>query len=131
MPRGNVEVVQQVYQAMSAGDFPGMFSLISPEVKIWQTEDLPWGGNYEGLDQAKMFFGKVTSYLNPSVVLERFIDSGDFVLAIARTKGTTKATGSTFDVPLVHLWEVKDEKITGLKVFLENDMMKTALTSGS
>ena len=127
MAQQNVAVVQQVYQAMKDGDFAGMFSRIDPSVKIWQTEDLPWGGTYEGLDGAKVFFSKVTSYLNPSVALERFLDSGDFVLAIGRTQGTTKAAGTPFDVPLVHQWEVRDGKVVGLRVFLENETMKAAL----
>ena len=38
---------------MKDGDFPGMFSLIAPAVKVRQTEDLPWGGNYDCLDEAK------------------------------------------------------------------------------
>lgn len=131
MAQGNVAIVQQVYQTMKDGDFPGMFSLIAPTLRIWQTEELPWGGHYEGLDEAKIFLGKVTAHLNASVALERFIDSGDFVLAIARTQGMTKTNGISFDVPLVHLWEVRDEKIVGLRVFLENYTMKKALAAES
>ena len=127
MSEANVQVVRQVYAAMQSGNFAQMFSLISPDVKIWQSEELPWGGSYEGLEEARAFFGKVTTHLKPAVALERFIDSGDFVVALARTQGSAIATGKTFDVPLMHLWEVHDLKITGLKVFLENEKMQRAL----
>jgi uncharacterized protein len=127
---GNVEVVQAVYAAMKQGDFTAMFSLIDPTISIWQSEELPWGGSYEGLEQAKVFFGKVTSHLNASVALERFIPSGEFVVALGQTQGTTKAGEKTFDVPLMHLWKVNDGKITSLQVFLENETMKAALSPG-
>lgn len=128
MSQQNVEVVRNIYAAMKAGDLAGLFGQIAPSVKIWQTEELPWGGTYVGLEQAKIFFGKVNMHLNPSVALERFIDSGDFIVAIGRTQGTTKKSGASFDVPLIHLWEVREGKIAGLSVFLENATMLAALT---
>jgi ketosteroid isomerase-like protein len=48
MSQSNVEAVQQVYKAIKDGDVAGMSSLIAPTVRIWQTEELPWGGHYEG-----------------------------------------------------------------------------------
>ena len=128
MSAGNAEVVQAVYTAMKQGDFAEMFNLIAPTISIWQSEELPWGGNYEGLDRAKVFFGRVTSHLNASVILERFIASGDFVVALGRTQGTTKVGERGFDVPLMHLWKVQGSKIVGLQVFLENETMKAALS---
>jgi uncharacterized protein len=128
MSQQNVEVVRSIYHAMKTGDFAGLFSSISPSVKIWQTEELPWGGSYEGVDEAKIFFGKVNSSLSSTVALERFIDSGDFIVAIGRTQGATRERETAFDVPLIHLWEVREGKIASLRVFLENATMLAALS---
>ena len=128
MQVGNVEVVQAVYSAMKQGDFAAIFNLVAPTISIWQSEELPWGGSYEGPEEAKVFFGKVTSYLDATVALERFIPSGDFVVALGRTQGTTKLEGKPFDVPLMHLWKVKDGKIVGLQVYLENSTMRAVLS---
>lgn len=46
-------------------------------------------------------------------------------------EGRLKTNGTSFEVPLVHLWEVRDEKIIGLGVFLENYTMKKALAAES
>ncbi|MDE1178616.1 MAG: nuclear transport factor 2 family protein [Edaphobacter sp.] len=130
MSTGNVELVKSVYTAMKAGNILSLFTKLSPDIRVWQTDELPWGGTYVGLMQAKTFFGKVSAHLTPEVTLERFIDSGDYVIGIGRTQGTTKDTGKPFDVPLLHLWEVRGGKVIGLQVFLENAPMLAALTAG-
>jgi hypothetical protein len=136
---------------MREGSFAEMFSLIGPTIRIWHTEELPWVGlcavpsglchNCVRLSQRGFILGKastdpvggyagqeeVTTYLKPSVALDRFIDSGDFVVALARTQGTALATGKSFDVPLMHLWGGWEPKIVGPKVFLENETMKATL----
>lgn len=36
-------------------DIPHYFSLMSPNVEFYQTEELPWGGHYRGFDESKIF----------------------------------------------------------------------------
>lgn len=120
MSRPNIETVLSVYDALSRGDTDTIAAFAAPEIEIHQSTELPWGGVYSGTAQAMAFFGKVTSFVEARVTVERMLDAGDCVAVVGRTAGTIRATSTPFDVPLVHLWEVCGGKVTRLEVFLDN-----------
>jgi ketosteroid isomerase-like protein len=37
--------------------------------------------------------------------------SGETVAAVVRYTGTGKATGKTLDLPVVHIWDIRDGKL--------------------
>lgn len=106
--RPNVQAVWQIYAAFQLRDAATVFSLLSPEIEIVQSEELPWGGVYQGHEGAQQFMDKLTGHITSSVLLERFIDAGDRVVAIGRTQGTVNENGQAFDAPIAHTWTLKD-----------------------
>jgi ketosteroid isomerase-like protein len=106
--RPNVQTVWQIYAAFQLRDLPTVFGLFSPEIEIVQSGELPWGGTYHGHAGAQEFMDKLTSHVTSAVLLERFIDAGDSVVAIGRTQGTVNANGQAFDAPIAHVWTLKD-----------------------
>ena len=66
------------------------------------------GGVFHGLEEAKVFFRKVSTYLEDHVAIERVIDGSDRIAVIGRGHGTIKGTGRSFDVPIMHLWGFQD-----------------------
>ncbi|MFN6488300.1 MULTISPECIES: hypothetical protein [unclassified Nostoc] len=55
MPVNSLEIVKQAYIYLNQKDIPSYFSLMSPDVEFYQTEELPWGGRYRGFDESKVF----------------------------------------------------------------------------
>ena len=129
--RSPVEVVKQVYDAFRRRDFAAVFALFSPTVQIDQSSELPWGGHYEGQQGVKDFFARLTGLIDSTLALERFVDAGDHVVAIGRTRGTVRASGSRYDVPVAHVWAVRDGRVTGVQYYVDNPTMRAALDGPS
>jgi ketosteroid isomerase-like protein len=127
MARSNVELVERVYQAFRRRDFPEIFSLCRPDVEVAQSLELPWGGEYHGHEEVTRYFGTLTKHISSSVVLDRFIDAGDQVVAVGRTRGTVLHSGRRFDVPVVHVWHVRDGLIAKFLPYLDVPMMRAVL----
>jgi uncharacterized protein len=54
-----------------------------------------------------------------AVIPEHFIASGDTVAVVARYTGAGKATGKQLDLPVVHMWDVRDGKIARFRQFVD------------
>jgi len=128
MSAENIQVVKSLYAAFFRRDMPAILELVSPDIKIAQSPELPWGGGYIGHAGLQTFFGKLTAHLdNTALPIERYIDAGDHVIAIGRTQGTVKATGKPFDVPLAHIWHIQNGKAARFTPFIDNPTMLACL----
>jgi uncharacterized protein len=125
--RSNIQIVQELYDAFGRRDIPKVFGLLSVDVEIVQSEELPWSGRYAGHDGAKKFFGKLGSMINSTLEIERLISSGDEVVAVGWTKGTVNANGASYRVPIAHVWKIKDGLVAQVQFFIDNPMMLVAL----
>jgi uncharacterized protein len=127
MPSENTTIIDRIYEAFETRNVLTFFSLLFPAIRITQCPEVPWGGVFHGHEEAKVFFGKLSTYLESRVAIERVIDGGDRVAVIGRTHGTTKGTGRCFDVPIVHLWEFQDGIAVRLEIVLDVPAMQAAL----
>jgi len=127
MQRPNVAIVIKVYEALGRKDARALAEFCAQDIEIHQSAELPWGGDYQGAEQAMGFFGKVASFIDSKLTIDHILDAGDSVAVIGRTAGKVKATGADFDVPIVHHWTLRDSKITGLTVLLDNVLILPAL----
>lgn len=127
MSHANVDVIQRLYAAFWNRDMDAMLALLSPDIEVHQSSELPWGGEYKGHEGFKKFIKQLTGHITPSLSFERFIDSGDHVVAIGRTHGDVVHNGKPFDVPVVHVWEVRDGKVMRFHPHIDNAVMLTAI----
>jgi ketosteroid isomerase-like protein len=127
MYRKPTQTVQELYDAFARRDLLRVFSLLSPDIEIVQSEELPWGGLYRGHDGARQFFAKLGSHINSTLDIERLIDAEDHVVAIGWTHGTVNATGASYRVPTAHVWRVRDSLVIQTQFFIDNPNMLEAL----
>ncbi len=127
MPSENVATINRIYKAFEDRDFPAFWRCLSPEVRILQSPELPWGGVYNGLEEAKLFFGKINAYIDNQIEVERTIDGVDRIAMIGRTDGTVRETGHPFDIPVMHLWELQNRLATRLEIVVDVPSMQAAL----
>jgi ketosteroid isomerase-like protein len=123
----NVQIVEDLYAAFRRRDLPGIFSLLSLDVEIIQSAELPWGGHYRGHEGAKQFFAKLGAHLNSTLSIERLVNSGDSVTAVGWTQGTVNATGACYRVAIVHHWKIASGSITQAQFLIDNPAMLEAL----
>ncbi|MDX2167936.1 MAG: nuclear transport factor 2 family protein [Deltaproteobacteria bacterium] len=125
--RPNVVLVRSIYDAFARRDVPAVFALFDEDIAIDQSREVPWGGAYRGREQALQFFAALTGNITSRVVLERCIDAGDHVVAIGRTQGTVNATGRAFDVPVAHVWHLREGRVLSVQFCIDNPTMRAAL----
>ena len=127
MTASALQTVQAAYAAFERRDVPKIFSLFAPEIEITQSPELPWGGVYHGQEGARQFLGKLTASITSAVTVERFIESGEHVIAIGWTQGTVNATGAAFRVPIAHVWKVEGGAVVQIQFYIDNPTMRVAL----
>jgi hypothetical protein len=123
----NIALVRTGYQALVSGDLAAFLRFLSPEIRITQPPELPWGGEFRGRSGARMLFVRLAEYLEAAIDIETLIDAGARVAAIGRIHGRTKGSGRGFDAPLVHLWEVRDGLAVRLEIAVDVPKLLAAL----
>lgn len=127
MYRKPMQTIQELYEAFARRDLPKVFSLLSSDIEIVQSEELPWGGLYRGHDGAREFFARLGSHINSTLDIERLIDAEEHVVAIGWTHGTVNATGASYRVPIAHVWHVRDSMVIQAQFLIDNPTMLEAL----
>ncbi len=124
----NVTVVKSVYDAFGRGDVQTILGLAHPEIYIYQSSRLPWGGEYKGHQGFLTFLTKLTGTIESRVETGRFIDDEEgHVVQMGRTRGRVRDTGREFDVPETHVWTVEGGKVMRFESYIDTSMMREAL----
>jgi ketosteroid isomerase-like protein len=121
MSEQNVEFVNGVYGAFARGDVPAVLGAFADDIEWFEAEGMPYGGLHRGPDAvAQRVFGPITEDVEGfAVTPEELIGSGATVAAVVRYTGTGKATGKALDVPVVHVWDIRDGKIARFRQFID------------
>ncbi|HWW76953.1 MAG TPA: nuclear transport factor 2 family protein [Pyrinomonadaceae bacterium] len=127
MSADNVELIRRGYEAYARRDFAAVFALLHPEVEIYQTASLPWGGTYRGQEQAREFFRRLSEQTEGGPEPSEFIAAGDDVVATGRLRGRVRANGRPFDLAIAHLWTVREGKIVRFAAYIDTPAMLSAL----
>jgi ketosteroid isomerase-like protein len=127
MASAAVTTIEQLYEAFRTRDIPKIMGLVRGDIRVRQTDLLPWGGQYDGLMGLQTFFARLTQAITSEVTVERTIDAGDRVVAVGRTHGTVNATGAPFDVAVVHVWTLNEGRIAAFEAYIDTPAMLAAL----
>ncbi len=121
MSEQNVEFVEGIYGAFARGDVPAVLGAFADDIEWFEAEGLPYGGLYRGPEAvAENVFGPITEDVEGfAITPEEVIGSGATVAAVVRYTGTGKATGKALDVPVVHVWEIRDGKLARFRQFID------------
>jgi ketosteroid isomerase-like protein len=128
MENPDLAVVRAVYDAFDRADLTAILDLFSPEVSVYQSPALPWGGSHEGHDGLLHFLGSLASTIASSPVTEYLVaDGAGHAVQVGRTVGTVRATGVEFDVFESHIWTIEDGRVRRFEVYLDTEALLAAL----
>ncbi|HZB83490.1 MAG TPA: nuclear transport factor 2 family protein [Rubrobacteraceae bacterium] len=129
MSQEDVAVVQSAYEAFRRGDVQAIFALLHPEIELYQSEGVPWGGKYKGHEGVGYFLSKLTETIEYSMVdPDQFIDDEEgHVVAVGHTRGLVRASGREFEVPAVHVWAIREGKAVKFEAYIDTFQMRVAL----
>ncbi|HEX3911636.1 MAG TPA: nuclear transport factor 2 family protein [Solirubrobacteraceae bacterium] len=121
MSEQNVEFVKSIYAAFAAGDVPTVLGAFAEDIEWFEAEGMPYGGLHRGREAvAQKVFGPITEDVEGfAITPEELIGSGATVAAVVRYTGTGKASGKALDVPVVHVWDIRDGKLTRFRQFID------------
>src|SRR3954462_11623304 len=123
MPENNSRIISNLYEAFARRDLESLLQWIDPQIEITQTTLLPWGGTYQGQQGLMSFAGRLLANLDSQVEMDELVESGDGVVAIGHTCGHVRANGREFDVRAVHVWTLKDGKVSRFEAYIDTPKM--------
>ena len=122
-----LDVVKLGYERYAVRDFAGVFELLADDIVVWQTDELPWGGEHHDHEGARKFFTTLAQYTATTPEPMAFVPAGKHVAVYGKLKGTVNATGKEIDLDFVHLWQVQRGKIDRFEAFIDTPAMLDAL----
>ena len=118
-----LEIVQQFYAAVGAGDMGTAMSLMASDVRWMEAENFPLADRnpYVGPEAViqGVFARLGDEFDNFAVEPERFIADEKSVVMEGRYTGTGKATGKPCNPQVAHVWTVEDGKITAFQQHID------------
>lgn len=124
-----IELIQAVYAAYDRKDVPALLGLVAPDVEVFQTEALPWGGHHREKTGLLRFLSLLAQCIESRVETSEIFEAGDRVVQVGRTRGCVRETGVPFDVREVHVWRVRDGMVVGFEAFIDTPAMLAALAA--
>ncbi|HYD88358.1 MAG TPA: nuclear transport factor 2 family protein [Vitreimonas sp.] len=124
-----IAIVRAIYDAINAGDAAGIVQHLSPDIRITQTRELPWGGEYEGLAGYAAFAKTLRHHIQSRVEVERIFAAGEDVVVIGRTIGAAKDKHTPFDVAIAHVLTVRGGKVVAARYYIDTPAMLAALSA--
>ena len=127
MSDANITLVRLTYDSYARRDLALIWKHLSPEIEIYQTPEVPWGGTYRGHDGALEFFRKLNEFTDASPTPEEYFAAGEEVVVIGHARGTVQTTGRPFNVRIVHLWTVREGLIARFAAYIDTSEVLMAL----
>ena len=129
MSEQNVELIKGLYASFGQGDVPAVLGAFADDIEWFEAEGMPYGGLHRGGDAiVQNVFAPLGEDLDDfAVTPEETIAAGDKVAAIVRYTGTGKATGKQLDLPVVHVWDIRDGKVERFRQFIDTVKFQEAV----
>ena len=126
----NEEIVRQAYQSYVNNDLESVLNICSDEIE-WKAfgppDLLPYAGVHRGRDQIARYFQILDdSEESNHLVPEEFIAIGDRVIVFGNYRARVNATGERFDTDFVHVFTLKDGKLTNFRDFYDTSAVVKA-----
>jgi ketosteroid isomerase-like protein len=121
MSRENVEVVQQIADALGRRDLDFYLDVSDPAVE-WHSSIsvIAEGGAYHGHDGIRQYISDVVEAFDVlDATLDQTLDVGDLVVGVGRLHYRGKASGVDSVVPMGWIFKFREGKLTYLRAFPE------------
>jgi ketosteroid isomerase-like protein len=124
MSEENVEIVRNAIAAFDRGDFDGVLPLCDEDIVITQPPELPGVAaeqrGHQGVLEASAVWPE--QWDDYSIEILRIAAApGDKVFVTMRTRGRGKQSGVEVEMDFSFVFTVRDEKISELRLFVQED----------
>jgi uncharacterized protein len=121
MSEAAIALIKSMYASFGRGDIGALIGGLAPDIH-WRVNgdrsDYPMLGVWQGTDEVKKFFAGVAEYEQFSEFSpNEFFAAGDRVFVLGRYAGTLIKTGRTFASEFVHVFTLRDGKVSRFHEF--------------
>jgi len=131
---GNTDVVKEIYAAFGRGDIPGALEHFTLDID-WDwygPETIPFAGTYKGRDGASEFFWRIGANCEFHSFEQRdFYAADDAVVVQGWMDVTARSTGRRWDSYWIHLWNLKDGKVSRMREYHNTALIAAAYASAA
>jgi ketosteroid isomerase-like protein len=127
----NVEVVRAFHEAVARGDLDAAMALLADDIAWTEAEGFPYAGTKVGPAAVReQVFERLRAEWDPFVLdRDELLDAGDTVVGVGTYSGTYRATGRSMRARVVHVWKLRDGKVTAFEQFVDTLKVAEALES--
>jgi ketosteroid isomerase-like protein len=124
----NIEVIKGLYESFAKGDIGAVLGALDEKIDWQEPESLPFDYQIGPQAVAENIFSRVMVLVpNFSATPSEIHAAGDVVFGIGTYRGTAAATGTDFQAAFVHVWRLRNGKITGFRTFTDTHVWIQAL----
>ncbi|HMJ97148.1 MAG TPA: nuclear transport factor 2 family protein [Thermoleophilaceae bacterium] len=108
----DLETVRRAYDAFARGDLESLMTFLHPDIEWRTTPDVPFMGNYSGLDEFLRGMDEWTSAFDDvTTEVQEMIDAGESVIVCHRMRGRGRDSGVEVDLAICQVVAVRDGKL--------------------
>lgn len=119
----NIQTVQEGYGFFAKGDITNLLNQHTEDTEFvfpGPADIIPYAGTYQGKDQVKEFFLRVSEALDFEQFEPReFFAQGDKVVVIGHTEGRIKPSGQPLRDDWVHVFTLREGKVSRLQAYMD------------
>src|SRR5215212_3546739 len=109
----DLETVRRAYDAFAAGDLETLRTFLAPDIEWRTTPEVPFMGNYQGLDEFLRGMNEWTSAFDEvTTEVEEMIEAGESVVVGHRMRGRGRDSGVEVDLAIWQVVGVRDGQLT-------------------
>jgi uncharacterized protein len=118
----DLETVRRAYDAFARGDLETLTTFLAPYIEWRTTPEVPFMGNYSGLDEFLRGMDEWTSaFEDVTTEVEEMIDAGDNVIVHHRMRGKGRDSGVEVDLAIFQVVAVRDGQLVRMHDFSTRD----------
>lgn len=128
----NKALIQALYDAILQGNTRSVLDVLDEGVEwlYYGPSTIPAAGYYYGKTGVLQFFDIIDKVAQVKIFEpQEYIDGGDQIAVVGFEKATSKTTGKFYTSNWVHVWSLKDGKITCLRWFTDSAAVESVYVS--
>ena len=131
MSQDETAIARQIYEAFAKGDVPTVLGRFDPQIDWREAEGYAYadGNPYIGPDAILngIFVRLGGEWDGFAVKPTEFLPTPDGVVTLGRYAGKYKATGRAVDAQFVHVWRMKNGKVSHFQQFTDTAQFMAAM----
>src|SRR5690349_1949612 len=135
MSQANLEIIRNLYEVFARGDGPASIANMDEGIVWNEAENFPYADRNPYVGPAAVaegiFLRIANEWDNFQVLPDEILDAGDSIVVLGRYKGTYKATSAPLNAQFVHVWRLRNGKITAFQQYTDTAQAQRAVTGAA